>query len=398
MKVLVISHMYPSRFDKVKGIFVHEQVKALKEKGVEIRVVSPVPWAPFPLSKMSRKWESYRAIPLATIWEEVKVWHPRYLAFPRSMFFASAGLRMYQGIKNVVAEIYQEFPFDLIHAHVALPDGYAGMMLSRKYQKPLVITIHGQDLNYTIFQSKKWRNAVQESLEAARKTIVVSRKLQRVAAKYLTSALPMVVINNGIDPGEIVLRSTFLPQEWHERRIILSVSHLIQTKGVDLNIRAIKVLLKKYPNLYYVVVGDGPLRKPLETLTHQLNLEKYIKFVGQQPHSKVMEYMANCTVFSLPSWREGFGIVYLEAMAHGKPVVACRGEGIEDVIEHGNTGMLAKPQDVDSLVDALDFLLSHPSKAEAMGKRARKLVLENYTWEKNAEKTIEVYEEVLNGA
>jgi len=102
-------------------------------------------------------------------------------------------------------------------------------------------------------------------------------------------------------------------------------------------------------------------------------------------------------IFSLLSWREGFGVVYLEAMAHGKPVIGCQGEGIEDVIAHGKNGLLVKPRDIDSLVEALDFLLSHPEEAKAMGERARKLVLENYTWEKNAEKTIKVYKEVLNG-
>jgi len=64
-------------------------------------------------------------------------------------------------------------------------------------------------------------------------------------------------------------------------------------------------------------------------------------------------------------------------------------------VEHGKTGMLVKPRDVDSLVEALDFLLSHPEEAKAMGERGRKLVLENYTWEKNAEKTMEVYSSVL---
>jgi glycosyltransferase involved in cell wall biosynthesis len=82
-------------------------------------------------------------------------------------------------------------------------------------------------------------------------------------------------------------------------------------------------------------------------------------------------------------------------MACSKPVVGCKGEGLEDFVEHGVTGVLVEPKSVDSLVEALDFLLSHPDEAKAMGKRAREVVLANYTWEKNAEKTIEVYHEVL---
>jgi glycosyltransferase involved in cell wall biosynthesis len=121
-----------------------------------------------------------------------------------------------------------------------------------------------------------------------------------------------------------------------------------------------------------------------------------VEFLGQLSHKKVMEYMAVTDIFSLPSWNEAFGVVYIEAMAQGKPVIGCQGEGIEDFVEDGKTGLLAKPKDVDSLVKALDFLLSHPTEAQEIGKRAGDLVLKHYTWEKNAEKTIEVYQEVLN--
>ena len=107
--------------------------------------------------------------------------------------------------------------------------------------------------------------------------------------------------------------------------------------------------------------------------------------------------MAACDIFTLPSWSEGFGVVYLEAMATGRPVIGCEGEGIEDLVEQGKTGLLVKPKCVDSLVEALDFLLSYPEEARAMGERARKLVIENYTWGTNASKMIEVYRGILDG-
>ena len=120
--------------------------------------------------------------------------------------------------------------------------------------------------------------------------------------------------------------------------------------------------------------------------------------MGRLSHKEVMKYIAEADIFSLPSWNEAFGVVYIEAMAHGKPVIGCQGEGIEDFVEHGKTGLLVKPKDVDSLAKAMDYLLSNPDEARPMGKRARKLVLENYTWKKNVERTIEVYREVFNSA
>ena len=396
MKVLVISHMYSSTFNEVAGIFVHEQVKALVTKGIDVKVVSPVPWTPFPVDHLSRKWKAYSEIPDHTVWEGIKVYYPRYLEFPKALFFASSGRRMYEGIRGTVEKLYREFPFDLIHAHVALPDGYAGTLLSLKYQKPLVVTIHGQDFNYTIFKSTKCRRAIQRVIASTACTIVVSHKLKRVAEKHLTNVDRVTVINNGINPDRLFHGPSSLAEGWQEKRVILSVSHLIRAKGIDLNLGALSQLVSKRTKLRYIIVGDGPTRKDLQGKVKDLGLHTCVEFVGQQPYSKTMEYMAACDIFSLPSWQEGFGVVYLEAMAHGKPVIGCQEEGIEDVIAHGKNGLLVKPRDIDSLVEALDFLLSHPEEAQAMGERARKLVLENYTWEKNAEKTIKVYEEVLN--
>ena len=173
------------------------------------------------------------------------------------------------------------------------------------------------------------------------------------------------------------------------------MSRLIRTKGVELNIRAVKKLVDRFENILYVVVGSGPKREALEQLIRSLGLAEHVRFIGQLPHEKAMEYMAACEIFTLPSWQETFGLVYIEAMAHAKPVIAVQGQGVDGIVVHGKTGLLVKPRDVDSLVEALDFLLSHPEEAQAMGERARRLVLENYTWKKNAEKTMVIYHEVL---
>ncbi|MBC2724843.1 MAG: glycosyltransferase family 4 protein, partial [Desulfosporosinus sp.] len=120
-----------------------------------------------------------------------------------------------------------------------------------------------------------------------------------------------------------------------------------------------------------------------------------VEFLGRLDHKEIIKYMAKTDIFSLPSWNEGFGVVYIEAMSQGRPVIGCKGEGIEDFVEDGKTGMLVKPENVDSLVKAIDYLLSNTDKAQAIGERAQRFILKNYTWEKNAEKTIKVYKEVL---
>jgi len=395
MKVLVISHMYPSTFNEVDGIFVHEQAKALVKEGIEVKVVSPIPWTPFPINHLSPKWKAYSMIPLRSAWDGIEVHYPRYRTYPKEMLFASSGWRMYQGIKRPVDKIHQKFPFDLIHAHAALPAGYAAVLIARRYRRPLVITVHGYDLQVTFYKSAKCRSVLLRTLEQANRVITVSTKLGNLAKANIEFSEKVVVINNGINVEGCVSVEGNLSPNYTDHRILLSVSSLIATKGIDLNLRAISRLVDKYPNLKYVVIGGGPQTAVLRKLTSKLNLDKHVEFLGQLPHEEVLSYMAIADVFSLPSWKEGFGIVYLEAMASGKPVIGCRGEGIEDVIENGRTGVLVKPKDVDSLAEVLDFLLSHPKEAQAIGEQARRLVTENYTWEENAEKIIQVYEDVL---
>jgi glycosyltransferase involved in cell wall biosynthesis len=396
MKVLVISHMYPSTFSEVAGIFVHKQVKELVRQGCEIKVISPIPWTPFPIQHLSLKYKRYSEIPACAVWDGIEVYYPRFLSFPRMLFFASSGRWMYRGIRALVNEIHREFPFELIHAHTALPDGYAGAMLAQTLGCPLVITIHGRDLQHTIHRSVGCREAIAYAIRSAARVIVVSRKLERLAEQFFPSeAEKLMVVSNGVDLAEIDLALKKSCQEDGDGPRIVSVSNLMRPKGIDLNLHAIHRLCANHPTIKYIVVGDGPEFRALRALAGRLSIEDRVEFVGRVPHIRALQYIAVADVFSLPSWSEGFGIVYLEAMACGKPVIACRGEGPEDFVEHEKTGLLVKPRDVDSLVEALDFLLSNPEEAWAMGERARKVVLENYTWEKNAEKMVKLYKELL---
>lgn len=398
MKILVLSHMYPSIFNNVYGIFVHEQVKALIDLGIEVKVISPVPWAPFPINIISEKWKKYSLIPKYENRENVSVWYPRYITFPKALFLQSSGERMYKGTKILVTKIYQDFKFDLIHAHVALPDGYAAMKLSKELNVPYILTIHGQDLQQTLFKNEQCIENILKVIGSANKIILVSNKLKKIIKEFNDDKNnKFKVIANGVNFNNISNKK--VKKTIDDRvRVILSVSNLKETKGIDLNLKAFSMLIEKYPNLKYLIVGDGPERKKLETLTEDLGINEKVEFLGMLSHENVLKKMDDVDIFSLPSWNEAFGVVYIEAMANGKPVIGCKGEGIEDYVDDEETGLLVNPKDVDSLAQAMDFLLSNPDKAKDIGERARKLVMENYTWEKNAEKTIKVYQEVLNNA
>lgn len=388
--------MYPSTFNEVSGIFVHEQVKALKEKGVKIKVVSPAPRTPFPINKVSKKWKKYSMIPEFTNWEGVPVWYPRYLTFPKALFFASSGKRMYRGIKNLVKKLYRDFKFDLIHAHVALPDGYAAMELAQDLDIPFVVTIHGADLYITIKKNTECLYALKQVFKRADRIILVSNELKKILSNYFEVSDKLLVIGNGIPINKVYTCKDKVDPSNNKGFMLLSVSYLIERKGIDYNLRAFSKLSNKYPKLKYIIAGDGVEKNKLQELAKELEVYERVEFTGMLSHDDVLKYMKEADIFSLPSWNEAFGVVYIEAMACGKPIIGCEGEGLEDFVRNFETGLLVKPKDVNSLVEAMDFLLSNPDKAKEIGERGRKLVLDNYTWEKNAEKTIRVYQEVLN--
>ena len=394
MKILEISHSYPVNYDLFNGIAIHKQVKTIKSKGIEVLVISPKPWTPFPAEYISNKWNLYSKVTKYKILENVKVFHPRYLAFPKKYLFAYSGVFMYYGIKKLIKKLYHTFPFDLIHAHMILPDGYAGMLLSIDYNKPLIVTVRGTDLDDTAKHNIQCIRSMLKVFNKASKIISPSPQLSNKL--QVNFKITPINIYNGIEPEEIYFGNSDLCLKYRNRQILLSVSRLLKSKGIDFTLYALKKLVKQYKRIIYLIIGDGPQREYLMNLVHDLGLEKNVEFIGHLSHEKVMEYISVCDIFVLPSWQETFGLVYTEAIAHGKPIIGCRGQGVDGIIVHNKTGLLAKPRDVDSLIEAIDFLLKYPKKAKEMGKRANKLVLRNYTWEKNASKTNKIYKEVLN--
>lgn len=390
--VLVISHMYPSTANSVLGIFVHKQVQKLISEGCKVKVICPVPYVP-KFFKISSKFKNYIEIPDTAVLDGVEIFYPRYIEFPKGLFLQYSGYFMYLGIKKLIKKIYKDFKFDVIHAHTAIPVGFAAMLLSNSYKTPFVVTIHGQDFQYTINKNHMCRKNVMRVLKNSNKVITVSNKLKNII-KTKDISEKIVVINNGINPEEYVNNQE---SQFNKEEVILSVSSLIKTKGIDLNIKAMSILLKRYPNIKYYIIGDGEESKNLKKMVHDLGLTENVFFLGKLPHGEVIKYMSKCNIFSLPSWQEGFGIVYIEAMTNGVPVIGVKGQGIEDVIVHDENGFLIEPHNIEHLVKTIEYILTNKEKASIIGEEGKRSVLNEYTWLRNAQKTINIYKEITNG-
>jgi len=384
--------MYPNRLNSTYGIFIHQLNRHIHKKGIKLHVISPVPWTLQILRYFRKKWDYYYNIPLHDEIEEIEVNYPRYFIPPQGWLFQYSGVFMYRGLKNLI----QNKTFDLIHAHVALPDGYTAYLIKNNFDIPFIVTVHGQDLQVTLYKNKSCKKSLKKIFDSAERITLVSSKLKDLLIEHFGHASKSEVIPNGFDPNDIAIRGDDLKKIYGHKLILLSVSNLINTKGIDLNIKAVKELKNKFRNFKYLIIGDGPQKSYLKKLVQQYGLTEYVEFLGRLPYKEVMKYMSVADIFSLPSWQEGFGVVYIEAMAHGLSVIGVEGEGIQDVIKNWENGVLVKPKDVNSLVRALEILFFNPQRRKFLGENAKKEVFRNYTWDKIAERYIEIYREVKN--
>jgi glycosyltransferase involved in cell wall biosynthesis len=177
---------------------------------------------------------------------------------------------------------------------------------------------------------------------------------------------------------------------------ILAVGSLLPSKGHGLVLNAVSKLKSAFPDLRCRIIGEGPNRGEFENLAHELGIEKQIQFLGRQSRAQVAEAMQRCSIFVLPSSNEGLGCVYLEAMACGKPVIGCRGQGIDGVVEHGKNGLLVPPDGLEELVEELSTLLRSPELCRQIGNAGRQTVMQKFTLAHQAEQLISVYREATS--
>jgi phosphatidyl-myo-inositol dimannoside synthase len=182
-------------------------------------------------------------------------------------------------------------------------------------------------------------------------------------------------------PNAVDLCQGARPETRQRPFTILTVARLglaDREKNVDLMIAAVADLKERLPDVKYEIVGDGPLRPELELFANRLVLGNVVTFHGALNDDQVREAYARASVFAMPSNKEGFGIVYLEAWQYGLPVICSSAGAPSEIISDGVDGYVVDPTDVSDLVDRLHRLLTEPELAKAMGERGRRKVERKY--------------------
>lgn len=391
MKALVLSHLFPPN----GGTFVLEQMKALRDQGVTLRVIAPTPWPPYLLRSLPRL-RRYVQVPDRDVVEDFPVEYPRFACLPHSLLFYLQSLSIYFRCRPVLRRLITTDMPDVIHAHTVMPDGLAAMMLGREFAVPVVCTAHGSDIKLYPHRNRATRWATKWTLRRLPQLVAVSSDLKK-SIFNLAGVDSVSVLHNGADP------KTFAPISRVRARcmlelpstvpIVLFVGNLVPIKGLQLLLKAIARV--HFYGLQLFLVGDGEERSLLVALSQQLGINKFCHFVGSRPHHEISRWLSAADCLVLPSLSEGMPTILVEAMFCQTPIIATSVGGIPEIIEHDRSGLLVVPRDADALAGAIARVLTQPQFAMQMAKKALDQAAENLTWEANAREMIRIYENTI---
>ncbi len=372
--VLTLTPFYPTSQDDAQGCFVAEPLQLMSNLAITHTVVVATPF--------------YRPYRIAN--SAFPARQSRYISLPGGMGLSSAGASLFASLLGTVRELHRSNPIHVIHAHAALPCGHTSALLGRELKIPFVVTAHGLDAYFTqqvAGRAGEWCKHVSQFVyRSAACVICISEKVRDQVLEGAQHREKTEVIYNGVDPEK------FHPAAANSNAsTILCVGNLIPTKGQDVLLQALAMVHASFPEVSCELIGDGPERAKLKETAAKLDLKTF--FRGRRSRAEVADAMRRCTIFALPSSCEGLGCVYLEAMATGIPPIGCRGQGIDEVIEHGANGWLVRPGNVEDVAHAISMLLQDSQLRCELGAQARRTVLREFTLAHQAEKLARIYRE-----
>lgn len=290
-----------------------------------------------------------------------------------------------------IEEVFSAISFDLIHVHHPMLMGYTAQYFSKKYHIPIVFTYHTryeQYLHY-ILPVEKWsksgRRVHNTPFRSLEKKLIFhgSEKLVTIHNRIFTNQCDLVfaptpsikeylmehgtnteveIIPTGLSGKEFEfnkgrvkeIRKRYLDRE---KYLFCTVSRLEKEKNIEFILEGVKLLKSRYGDCFrLLVIGDGSLREELTERVNELELKKNVFFCGMIPHEELTDYYHACDLFLFASQSETQGIVLLEAMAAGLPVIAVKGSGVNDVVKDGRNGFMTE-KDINQWEEKLEKVL-----------------------------------------
>lgn len=391
--ILVITSVYPLTPDGNHGAFIRELTLRLSPTKAKFTVFAP----------------AYEACPNHNL-DGIQVYRFRYCLKPwenlvrdgaptklqkQPLYLIVAALYILLGTIQLFWVCLKGKP-DLLHVNWPFPHGLMALPASKLLKIPMVFTFHGGEL----LLAKKFSfvtNILRWLLPQASSVTANSSFTQGLIHQLSNNQVKIIPYGLTIE-AKLGKKRDFnsLPQ-------LLFVGRLDERKGLQYLLEALPLVLAKYP-IRLRVVGQGILEPELKSKCHDLGLDLLVDFLGFLTKEDLANEYANCDIFVFPAIvdskgdTEGLGVVIIEALAHGKPVIASRVGGISDVIISGSTGLLISEKDPESLANAILTLLANPVAAENMGCRGLEDIKLRFSWERIIPLWQEVFTEVLGNS
>ncbi|WP_080845092.1 glycosyltransferase [Cytobacillus gottheilii] len=305
-------------------------------------------------------------------------------------------------MESKARELSYTHTFSLVHAHDWLV-GACAISLKDVLGIPLISTIHATESGrnggiYTELQSfihKKEEQLIQQSDQLIVCSLYMKNEVIELF-KALESKL--TIIPNGAEHTSqhpIKFSAKQMPYVKESGRLIFSIGRMVQEKGFETLISAAHELRVHYNDIYFIIAGRGPMLEEYRKKVKECGLENVVFFPGFISDQQRAELFTICEMAVFPSIYEPFGIVALEAMTAGKPVIASNTGGLKGIVQHGSTGLLMNPNDHNSLIEQVSFLLDNREDARMLGVNGKQKAKSLFSWTRTAELTKRIYEEIL---
>jgi len=399
MRILVISAPFP------KYSFVLDETLRLSDESVEVHVARYVPMISEDADSLVRNVNVHSLNMPSAVLLTIRSLHavmqipPHGLLFPKTIVSTVP-------FSKFIASLVRRYNIDIIHAHFAYPEGFAGFLARNMMKVPFVLTLHGYDIltdpsiNYGIRLTKRYDVMVRKVLAESDMIFAASKHVYKAAISAGCPEDHLLLLPNGVDVERfnprldsslvreklgVAGRPVVFTLRWHEPK-----------NGIEHLIKAVPFVLREIPNAIFIIGGSGVLKKYHEKLAKKLKVNHNVLFVGHIPAIELPLYYAACDVFVIPSIVEAFGLVTVEAMACGKPVVGTNVGGIPDVIKDGINGFLVEPRNPQSMANKIIVLLKNPNLRTKFGASARKIVMEEFNIQKRIDKILSIYNQLLS--
>lgn len=387
MNIVIIPAFFQTKSRKTLGSFFLEQARALQQKGHKVTILYCDTYS----IKCVKNWFAYSE-EKSEIIEGIQIYRNRCFC-PLKHGIEEHREAFAQGIQKLYDQYMQENRPDIIHAHCSVWAGYAAMKLSEQIGIPYVVTEHA-----TLFQlhrdqiSEKNDRVILEIFQKAARVICVSGAF----AKLIESYRPDIDV-----VGNVVNCDAFVPRadsEKHRGIRFLTVCYMeeeaqLYKKGIDILIQAWAEVVKKYTDVKLVIGGGGSAKTKVEQWVEEQGISKYVEFTGALDRKQVIQEMQSCDCFVLPSRYETFGVVYIEAMACGKPVIAVANGGPDDFVKPFN-GLLIKPG-AEELVQAFYEMIGHLTRGNYyQEEKISNYIKSKFSYEAIAEQLEAIYNSI----